>query len=302
MVPIIEVTDLTRRYGAVTAVDSVSFTVEKGALFAYLGPNGAGKSTTVSVLTTIAPPQGGTIAYSIIDEDPRLIGLDDQAIRSRIGVVFQDSLLDRPLTVRANLKLRSGFYPQVDVAGVVRALRLDDVLDQKYGTLSGGQRRRVDIARALLASPEILFLDEPTTGLDPQSRNLVWQTIDSLRQDSGLTVFLTTHYLEEAERADQVTIIDHGKIIAAGTPADLRARHSSDRVRMRGPDALDDALRASGHDPVRTRDVTEVSVSSSAQARTILNDHAALITDFEVHHGTMDDVFLTLTGTTLRED
>jgi len=233
MPPIIEVKNLTCRYGSLTAVDDVSFTVEKGSLFAFLGPNGAGKSTTISALIDHHGPAACTI-------------------RGRIGVVFQDSLLDAPLTVAANLRSRGKLYGLDDIAPVVRLLRLDDILTRRYGTLSGGQRRRVDIARALLGSPDILFLDEPTTGLDPQSRNLVWDTIGELRRRLGLTVFLTSHYMEEAEQADQVAIIDHGKIIASGTPAQLRAAYSRDRVRRRAP--------------------------------------------------TMNDVFLTLTGTGLRED
>ena len=303
MAPIIEVVNLTRRYGALTAVDDVSFAVEQGSLFAFVGPNGAGKSTTVAVLTTLAPAHGGAVAYSL-DNERRLLGRDDALIRSRIGIVFQDSLLDRPLTVRANLEIRSRLYDrrhdQVDE--VVRALRLSDIATRKYGTLSGGQRRRVDIARALLATPQILFLDEPTTGLDPQSRNLVWQTIAQLRQELGLTVFLTTHYLEEADQADQVTVIDHGKVVAGGTPGELRATYCRDKVKLRGPAELDAALRRSGTAHTRTHDVVEVPVDSPAEARRVINEYAEWTTEFEVVHGTMDDVFLALTGTSLRED
>jgi len=300
--PIIEVTDLTRKYGDHTAVDAISFTVERGSLFAFLGPNGAGKSTTITVLTTLAKPQGGTVVYSIIDQDPRLLGQDDADIRSRIGVVFQESLLDRPLTVRANLGMRAHLYGRREVGDIARTLRLHDILDQRYGTLSGGQRRRVDIARALLARPEILFLDEPTTGLDPQSRHLVWETIQSLREELGLTVFLTTHDMEEAEQADAVTIIDHGKVIAAGTPAQLRTAYSSDHLTLRGTPGLADALTAAGTAWTRADDIIDIALPSSIDALGILNAQADLITDFEVAHGTMNDVFLTLTGTNLRED
>ncbi|MCL2736909.1 MAG: ABC transporter ATP-binding protein [Propionibacteriaceae bacterium] len=302
MTPIIDVTDLTRTYGSFTAVDSISFRVERGSLFAFLGPNGAGKSTTISVLTTLAPAQSGSVTYSIIDEDPRLLGRDDAAIRSRIGVVFQDSLLDRPLSVRANLATRARWYGVDSIDDVCHVLRLDDLLPRTYGALSGGQRRRVDIARALLASPEILFLDEPTTGLDPQSRRLVWDAITSLREDLGVTVFLSTHDMDEAERADHVEIIDHGRIIASGTPAQLRAAYSRDRVLLRGPTSLEVALEDAGITWTRVRDVIEVTVADSAEAWSIINDHQGLIWDFEVSHGTMDDVFLNLTGTNLRED
>jgi len=302
MTPIIEVKDLSKTYGSLTAVDHVSFTVEQGALFAFLGPNGAGKSTTISMLTTILAPVSGQVAYSIIDEDPRLLGQDDADIRSRIGVVFQDSLLDKALTVCENLETRARLYGLTGVNDLASSLQLDEIMSQKYGTLSGGQRRRVDIARALLATPEILFLDEPTTGLDPQSRNLVWETIDALRQRLGLTVFLTTHYMEEAERADQVTVIDHGRIIAEGTPDALRAAHSHDRLRLRGRPALGDALTAAGLPWTRRQDVIEVDVESGFQALDIVDAHRAMIEDFEVVHGDMDDVFLNLTGTSLREN
>lgn len=302
MAPIIEVQNLTYSYGSSVAVDSVSFNVEKGSLFAFLGPNGAGKSTTISVVTTMAPLQAGTVAYSIIDDDPHLVGEDDDAIRTKIGVVFQDGLLDAALTVRFNLRTRARLYGLSDVSFVAKSLHLDDIMDRKYGTLSGGQRRRVDIARALLASPEVLFLDEPTTGLDPQSRNLVWDTISELRQRLGLTVFLTSHYMEEAEQADQVVIIDHGSTIAAGTPTALRTAYSQDHLRLRGSPEIGDALLNATIPCTRNRDIINVPVESPAQALSILNTYTDLIDDFEMLHGTMDDVFLTLTGTSLRED
>jgi len=301
MTPIIEVKDLTKTYGPLTAVDHVSFTVEKGALFGFLGPNGAGKSTTISMLTTTLAPLSGAVCYSIIDDDPRLLGQDDADIRRHIGVVFQDSLLDRALTVRENLETRARLYGLGGVGDLAASLHLDEIMGQKYGTLSGGQRRRVDIARALLATPEILFLDEPTTGLDPQSRNLVWETLDALRTRFGLTVFLTTHYMEEAERADQVTVIDHGRVIAAGTPDALRAANSHDQLKVRGGPGLEAALSRAGVVWTRRLDVMEIDVQSGFQALDIVNAHRPLIEDFEVVHGTMDDVFLNLTGTTLRE-
>ena len=302
MSAIIEVTNLSRRFGSFTAVDAISFQVEQGSLFAFVGPNGAGKSTTISVLTTLAPAQGGSVAYSIIDQDPRLVGHDDAAIRSHIGVVFQDSLLDRPLSVRTNLMTRARLYGRTSLDRVTAGLHLGELLEKKYGLLSGGQRRRVDIARALLADPEILFLDEPTTGLDPQSRNLVWEAIATLRQDLGLTVFLTTHYMEEAERADRMVVIDHGRIIAQGTPPELRAAHSRDQIRLRGPASLAESLRQAGTTFSIDHDSYVVTVDSQADVRAILNAQADHTTDVEVVHGTLDDVFLSLTGSNLRED
>ncbi|MCL2783894.1 MAG: ABC transporter ATP-binding protein [Propionibacteriaceae bacterium] len=302
MTPILEVHNLAHSYGSIVAVDSISFTVDRGSVFAFVGPNGAGKSTSISIVTTILSKQTGTVAYSIIDHDPKLVGEDDAAIRSRIGVVFQDSLLDRALSVRSNLLTRARLYGLDDIDEVVKRLELTDIVHRKYGTLSGGQRRRVDIARALLTSPEILFLDEPTTGLDPQSRNLVWETIDTLRQDCGLTVFLTTHYMEEAEQADMVVVIDHGRIIASGTPDDLRARYSHDTLKIRTAPGLEEELTEVGLGFTRVRDVIHLEVANSGEALEILKSLEGFITDFEVVHGTMDDVFLRLTGTNLRED
>ncbi|MDR0848464.1 MAG: ABC transporter ATP-binding protein [Propionibacteriaceae bacterium] len=301
MSPIIEVWDLIRRYGPVTAVDGVSFEVQPGSLFAFLGPNGAGKSTTISMLTTLARPDEGTVTYNLPTGQAR-IGHDDRAIRSRIGVVFQDSLLDKALSVRDNLSIRAKLTgPETDTAWVIEQLELRDVLKQKYGTLSGGQRRRVDIARALLPRPDILFLDEPTTGLDPQSRNMVWSILSNLRSEMDLTVFLTTHYMEEAEGADQVTIIDHGHIIAAGTPAHLRTAHSQSHLRLRGDSELENVLTGQGLATTTETDWVLVDVDSDQHALTILAANQSHITGFEFQHGTMDDVFLALTGSSLRE-
>ena len=302
MTPLIDVKNLTVTYGSFVAVDSISFSVDKGSLFAFLGPNGAGKSTTISVVTTLKSSAHGEVVYSIIDDDPRLVGHHDTEIRSRIGVVFQDSLLDRALSVKTNLTTRADLYGLGGVEELAHTLQFEDILTRKYATLSGGQRRRVDIARALLPSPEILFLDEPTTGLDPQSRNLVWETLEALRRDRGLTIFLTTHYMEEAERADKVTIIDHGRIIAEGTPGDLRAQHSRTRMRLTGPACLAENLTRMGFDVEGSQGRLELAIDSSAQAKLILRDLGEMIEDFEVIHGTMDDVFLALSGTALRED
>ncbi|MDR0436383.1 MAG: ABC transporter ATP-binding protein [Propionibacteriaceae bacterium] len=305
---IIEVAELTRRYGTLTAVDRISFHVEEGTLFAFLGPNGAGKSTSISVLTTLAPPSGGTVSYICPTGAKLTIGKDDAAIRQQIGVVFQDSLLDKPFNVRTNLIQRADIYAanpadaDAMVNEVIEVLSLGEIAKQPYGTLSGGQRRRVDIARALLNKPRVLFLDEPTTGLDPQSRHLVWQTINQLRADLGLTVFLTTHYMEEADTADEVRIIDHGSLIAGGTPAELRAKHSSSQLRFTVNDALLDALTGYGKPFTRAADIVTLPVADSREALAFLTAHAPVIGDFEFRHGTMDDVFLNLTGANLREE
>lgn len=271
---------LTKRYGGLTAVDDVSFDVPAGGVFAFLGTNGAGKSTTIGALTTVIEPDAGSLEVAGRD-----VRTDGDAVRRAIGVVFQDSLLDAALTVRENLLVRARPYLGSAAAIRDRIARLTDVIDlgefidRRYGRLSGGQRRRADIARALLHDPEIVFLDEPTTGLDPASRQMVWRTIHDLRERAGLTVFLTTHYLEETEEADQVCIIDRGRIVADGTPAQLRARYSSSILSL---------VTAVGEE--------RITVADAAEARRILAERGDAVLDFEFRHGRMDDVFLALTG------
>ncbi|MDR1998634.1 MAG: ABC transporter ATP-binding protein [Frankiaceae bacterium] len=270
---------LTKRYRDVVAVDDVSFEVAAGSLFAFLGRNGAGKSTTINCLTSLTEPDAGTIRVAGRD-----IAAEGDAVRRVIGVVFQDSLLDPVLSVRENLVararpyLRSGAAVRGRIGEVARLLDLDDLLGRRYGQLSGGQRRRADIARALLPSPEVLFLDEPTTGLDPASRQMVWRSVNELRDKGGLTVFLTTHYMEETEEADRVCIIDRGRIVADGTPAGLRAAHSRNLLTL---------TTAAGTETV--------AVADSHQARRILAERGDTVLDFEFRHGRMDDVFLALT-------
>ena len=297
----ISVRGLTKKYGATTAVDDLSFEVQPGTVFAFLGTNGAGKSTTISCLTTVIPFDAGEA--SVDGADVRTAG---GSVRKSIGVVFQDSVLDPLLTGRENLRTRARFYSSDTAANEARInelstlIGLGDFLDRPYGTYSGGQRRRVDIARALLHSPSILFLDEPTAGLDPASRALVWSTIRELRDRHGLTVFLTTHYMEETEEADRVCIIERGRIIADGTPAQLRARHSSSVLSIttdNRPALL--ALAAQEAAEIRDEDdggVLRLVGGDAAAARRILDRHGNSVLDFEFRHGTMDDVFLALTG------
>lgn len=277
---------LTKRYGDVTAVDDVSFEVPSGGVFAFLGTNGAGKSTTIGALTTVIEPDAGTM--TVAGHDVRREG---DAVRRAIGVVFQDSLLDGALTVRENLTVRARPYLGTTgairerIAHLERLIDLGEFIDRRYAKLSGGQRRRADIARALLHDPEIVFLDEPTTGLDPASRQTVWRTIHELREREGLTVFLTTHYLEETEEADRVCIIDRGRIVADGTPAELRARHSSSVLTL---------VTATGTE--------HRAVADAAEARGILTGLGDGVLDFEFRHGRMDDVFLALTGRPATEE
>ena len=280
----IEVTGLTKRYADTVAVDDVSFSVPQGTVFAFLGTNGAGKSTTIACLTTVERPDAGRLLVGGHD----VTALADAA-RSAIGVVFQNSLLDDSLTVRENLTVRAqpyvnkrrGIMQRIDQ--LAEAMQLEEILDRRYGKLSGGQRRRVDIARAIIHDPQVLFLDEPTTGLDPAARQSMWVTIRQLRDRTGLTIFLTTHYMEETEEADQVAIIDHGHLIAEGTPAQLRAKHSSSILTL-----------------TTVAGAEEVHVDDAVQARRILIERGDSVLDFEFRHGRMDDVFLSLTGRTVQ--
>lgn len=295
----IEVEHLTKRYGEKTAVDDISFAAEDGGVFAFVGTNGAGKSTTIGCLTTVLSYEAGSV---IVDGwDARTQG---EHIRQRIGVVFQESILDPLLTARENLRLRgrlSGVSRggiDAKISEVSRLIGLDDFLERRYGVLSGGERRRVDVARALLADPAVLFLDEPTAGLDPASRALVWTTLHELSGRRDLTIFLTTHYLEETEEAERVCIIDGGRIVADDTPARLRARHSRSvlTVTTGDPAAFVDLARRFSAEASQEGDTVVAAVQDAAVARALLSAHGDHVRDFEFRHGRMDDVFLALTG------
>lgn len=276
----VSVEGLTKRYREVVAVDDVSFEVDAGSVFAFLGTNGAGKSTTIGCLTTLVNPTAGvlTVAGHDLRDEP-------DAVRRALGIVFQESILDPVLTVRENLTVRAQAYlsSRAEIRDRIEHLsslvELGEFIDRRYGRLSGGQRRRADIARALLHDPRIVFLDEPTAGLDPASRRVVWNSIHELRERTGLTVFLTTHYMEETEEADQVSIIDHGRIIASGTPAALRAQHSTSVLTL-----------------TTDAGTEQIPVPDATVARRLLAERGEAVVDFEFRHGRMDDVFLTLTG------
>ena len=223
---IIKVSSLKKSYGNVKAVKGINFSVEKGSLFAFLGPNGAGKSTTIDILCTLNKFDDGRISIAGYD-----LQHESNEIRNRIGVVFQDNLMDKKLTVKENLMIRAGFYynskikRKLAVSEATKYSEIEGFLHRDYGTLSGGQRRRVDIARALLNTPKILFLDEPTTGLDPQTRKHIWETVERLQKENNMTIFLTTHYMEEAAKADYVVVMDDGLIVAQGTPYELKEKY-----------------------------------------------------------------------------
>jgi multidrug/hemolysin transport system ATP-binding protein len=300
----IEVTGLTKRYRDTVAVDDISFSVPDGGVFAFVGTNGAGKSTTIGCLTTVLPFESGEVRVRGFD-----VRHEGERVREAIGVVFQESLLDPLLTVRENLRLRGRLSRvargslDAKIEQLSELIDLDEFLDRRYGKLSGGQRRRVDIARALLHEPAVLFLDEPTAGLDPASRALVWGTMHELSSRGDLTIFLTTHYLEETEEAARVCIIDDGRIIADDTPGSLRAKHSRSvlTVTTDDPDGLSAVARAAGADPQRDGDAVVIGVADSDVARRLLATHGDDVRDFEFRHGRMDDVFLSLTGRSAEE-
>ncbi|MGE5390325.1 MAG: ATP-binding cassette domain-containing protein [Deltaproteobacteria bacterium] len=301
---IIEVKNLQKSYGDIRAVKGISFYVEQGQLFSFLGPNGAGKSTTIDVICTLLESDSGEITI-----DNKIIGKDDSEIRKSIGIVFQDSLLDPLLTVGENLVLRGGFYfkDKNDLRQAVRNAALltgvMEFMDRPYGKLSGGQRRRADIARALINTPKILFLDEPTTGLDPQTRRSIWDTIKRLIDETGMTVFMTTHYMEEADNSDYVMVIDHGEIVAQGTPAELKQRYAKDilRLTVHNEQAVVTALNETNTEFSLAVDQLTIRLTSTLLAIPIVERCKDFITGFEVLYGTMDDVFIGITGKELRE-
>lgn len=292
---IIEIEHLNKSFGAIHAVQDLSFHVKSGELFAFLGVNGAGKSTTISVLCGRLRKDSGSVR--ICGES---IDGGTERIAPRLGVVFQGSVLDRSLTVRDNLRSRAALYGitgcafRTRLAELAALLQFTDLLGRPVGRLSGGQRRRVDIARALLHRPDILILDEPTTGLDPQTRRLLWDVIQSLRRQAGMTVFLTTHYMEEAADADYVVILDGGRIAAEGTPLALKNRYTGDFITLYGVTA--EQAAALGLPCETLRDAIRVAVPNTAAATRLILAQPELFQDYEITKGRMDDVFLAVTG------
>lgn len=295
---VIEIAHLHKSFGDVKAVQDLSFTVGKGELFAFLGVNGAGKSTTISILCGQLQKDSGSVLVC-----GKNVEKDFERISRRIGVVFQNSVLDAPLTAVDNLRSRAALYGITGKAFSERLKELETLLDfgsfadRPLQKLSGGQKRRIDIARALLHRPEILILDEPTTGLDPQTRKLLWSVVEDLRKKEQLTVFLTTHYMEEAADADHVVILDHGRIAAEGTPLDLKNRFVGDYITLYG--CTPEKAAALGLPCEKIGDAVRLSVPDTAKVVELIRDHPDLFTDFEVIKGRMDDVFLAVTGENL---
>ncbi len=287
---IIEIENLSKSFGEVKAVKNISFSVEKGSLFSFLGVNGAGKSTTISMLCGLLEPDSGTI---------NVCGQSSEKVRDKIGVVFQSSVLDAPLSVYDNLKYRASFYGITGENFTKRLNELSELLDmgeilnRPVGKLSGGQRRKADIARALFHSPSLLILDEPTTGLDPQTRKTLWQVIENLRRE-GLTVLLTTHYMEEAADSDRIVIIDSGEIIAEGTPLELKNKYTKDTITVYGVDETD--VKRLGLPYVFCDSYCKIFIENTSKAAEIIANNRDLFVDFEITKGKMDDVFLAVTG------
>lgn len=292
---LIQIEHLSKRFGQVQAVDDLSFRVKEGELFAFLGVNGAGKSTTINILCGQLPKDSGTVTICGTDLDT-----DASRIKQDLGVVFQNSVLDKDLSVQDNLRSRAALYGingktlRKRLAELAVLLDFQELLKRPVGKLSGGQRRRIDIARALLHRPKILVLDEPTTGLDPQTRNLLWQVVGKLRREKNLTVFLTTHYMEEAADADYVVILDHGKIAAEGTPLMLKNTYTGDYITIYGQAETEIQKLGAPYEPLR--DAFRVSVPNTAAATELILRYPEVFRDFEITKGKMDDVFLAVTG------
>ena len=298
---IIEIKNLKKYFGEIKAVDDISFEVHKGSLFAFLGLNGAGKSTTINMICGVYQKDAGTIKVNGKDLED-----DEFGAKALLGVVYQNSVLDKVLTVYENLENRASLYGIYGDAFSKRLeelsalLDLDKILKRTYSKLSGGQRRRVDIARALIHKPEILILDEPTTGLDPQTRKMVWAVIDRLRKENKITVFLTTHYMEEAADADYVVILDQGKIVAEGTPIELKNKFTGDFITLYN--STEAKVKKLKKDYEVLPDGFRVEVKNTAEATELILKHPEIFEDFEITKGKMDDVFLSATGKSIQEE
>ena len=292
---IMEISHLYKSFGEVKAVQDLNFCVKKGELFAFLGVNGAGKSTTINIMCGELRKDSGSVRICGADLDR-----EPDSIRRKLGVVFQGSALYKDLSVRDNLRSRAALYGihgkafEKRLEELTELLDFADLLKRPLGKLSGGQRRRIDIARALLHEPEILILDEPTTGLDPQTRTNLWQVIGRLRREQGMTVFLTTHYMEEAADADYVVIIDRGRIAAEGTPLTLKNTYTGDFITLYG--ITEEQVKTLGASYESIRDAYRVFVKDTAAATELILRYPEIFRDYEITKGKMDDVFLAVTG------
>lgn len=297
---IIEVRQLQKSYKDVKAVNKIDFYVEEGELFAFLGLNGVGKSTTIDMLCTFLKPDRGSIKINNYE-----VGKDDEKIKSLVGVVFQESVLDELLTVKENLITRSKLYNMSkdefnkNLEEIADITGIREIINRQYRKLSGGQRRRVDIARALINKPKILFLDEPTTGLDPKTRKNVWDMIRTLQKDNNMTVFLTTHYMEEASKADYIVVMDKGVIAAKGTTDELKEKYAKDKMIIyfddEKSDFIENYLKENNYEFFIQNNNITIEINTTLDSIKIIDDCRIYINSFEVIKGSMDDVFLNIT-------
>lgn len=292
---IIEINNLDKSFGEVHAVNNLSFKVKKGELFAFLGVNGAGKSTSISIMCGTLKKDAGTVLI-----DGKNIENQMAEITKELGVVFQNSVLDKQLSVKDNLYSRASLYgiygkeAKTRIDELAKLLDFENLLNRTLGKLSGGQRRKIDVARALLHKPKILILDEPTTGLDPQTRKTLWKVIDGLRKTENMTVFLTTHYMEEAADADYVVILDSGKIVAEGTPVDLKNKYTGDYITLYN--TTEDLVKKLNLHYTVVNGTFRIEVKDTNQSKELIIKHPEVFVDFEIVKGKMDDVFLAVTG------
>lgn len=303
---VIKVTNLKKYFKEVKAVDDISFSIEKGELFGFLGINGAGKSTTINMLCTLFAPTSGDVEIC-----GHKLGEENEQIRRKIGVVYQNNCLDERLSVKENLFIRGSLYEKngsrlkSQILNICEVLELGDIYGRRFAKLSGGQKRRCEIARALINAPEILFLDEPTTGLDPATRKNVWQSVARLQKDIGMTVFLTTHYMEEAAKASSIAIIDGGHIKERGTPYSLKEQHAKDKLMLipkeEHKEAFETSLKQQQLSYKKREEYAVIELESSMSALPIVNHMQEFLSGFELIQGSMDDVFLNVTGKTLEK-
>lgn len=301
MSEVIRVEHLKKYFNEVKAVDDISFSVEKGELFGFLGVNGAGKSTTINMLCTLFSPTSGEVKICGYE-----LGKHNEQIKRHIGVVYQNNCLDKLLTVKENLLLRGSLYETDkkkllrNMENICEVLELNEIMKRPYGKLSGGQKRRCEIATALLHTPDILFLDEPTTGLDPATRESVWSTLKKLQKEMDMTVFLTTHYMEEAARASHIAIMDKGHLVQYGTPFSLKEQFAKDKLllvpREESKAQLQQLLDEKSITFKKKEERLSIPISNTMSALPLLEEISSLIEGFEVIQGTMDDVFLQITG------
>lgn len=297
---IIEIKNLSKSFGDLVAVNNISFNVKEGSLFAFLGLNGAGKSTTINMICGVYKKDSGSIII-----DGKEIDSHFEEIKPLLGVVYQDSVLDKQLSVKDNLICRASLYGinkeefNKKIEYLDKLFRIKELFDRPVGKLSGGQRRRVDIVRAVIHSPKILILDEPTTGLDPQTRKMVWEAIDLLRKQNNLTVFLTTHYMEEVTDADNVIILDKGQIVAEGSPLELKNKFTGDFITIYN--ISEEEIKMLGLPYQKLPDGFKLQVASTGEATNLIIKFPEIFKDYEITKGKMDDVFLSATGKNLSQ-